>query len=116
VNDGEQGRANAGLDRIPDSVMIILGKVRPLSRRLAEPHPQVLIIAPLDVGVERGRAAISCRVGGANWERFHRSSCLVRSSWWYPVSTIDCLVRKWLDSPRMSAAQTPAASSRLLHE
>ncbi|WP_237076754.1 hypothetical protein, partial [Mycobacteroides abscessus] len=38
-------RANAGLDRIPDSVMIILGKVRPLSGRLLGPHPQVLIIA-----------------------------------------------------------------------
>ncbi|WP_236694235.1 hypothetical protein, partial [Mycolicibacterium obuense] len=34
-----------GLDRIPDSVMIILGKVRPLSGRLLGPHPQVLIIA-----------------------------------------------------------------------
>ncbi|WP_237076759.1 hypothetical protein, partial [Mycobacteroides abscessus] len=38
-------RANAGLDRIPDSVMIILGKVRPLSGHLLGPHPQVLIIA-----------------------------------------------------------------------
>ncbi|MBU8820834.1 hypothetical protein KL864_33765, partial [Mycolicibacterium goodii] len=38
-------RANAGLDRDPVSVMIILGKVRPLSRHLAEAHPQVLIIA-----------------------------------------------------------------------
>jgi hypothetical protein len=28
--------------------MIILGKVRPLSRHLAEAHPQVLIIAPLE--------------------------------------------------------------------
>ncbi|WP_207546825.1 hypothetical protein, partial [Mycolicibacterium mucogenicum] len=41
-------RANAGLDRIPDSVMIILGKVRPLSGRLLGPHPQVLIIALQD--------------------------------------------------------------------
>ncbi len=29
--------------------MIILGKVRPLSGHLAEPHPQVLIIAPVSV-------------------------------------------------------------------
>ena len=40
------GDQYAGLDRIPDSVMIILGKVRPLSGHLAEPHPQVSIIAP----------------------------------------------------------------------
>jgi hypothetical protein len=30
--------ADAGLDRIPDSVKIILGKVRPLSGHLAEAH------------------------------------------------------------------------------
>jgi hypothetical protein len=31
--------------------MIILGKVRPLSRRLAQAHPQVSIIAPHPTGV-----------------------------------------------------------------
>ena len=33
----------------PSDIQIILGKVRPLSRRLAEAHPQVLIIAPADM-------------------------------------------------------------------
>jgi hypothetical protein len=39
-------RANAGLDQNHFDFQIILGKVRPLSGRLAEAHPQVLIIAP----------------------------------------------------------------------
>jgi hypothetical protein len=38
--------------------MIILGKVRPLSRHLAEAHPQVLIIAPF-AELEADAAAMS---------------------------------------------------------
>jgi flavin reductase (DIM6/NTAB) family NADH-FMN oxidoreductase RutF len=45
VREGLAASTNAGLDRKPVSVTIILGKVRPLSRHLTEAHPEVLIIA-----------------------------------------------------------------------
>ena len=62
VNYREHGRtfpnqrANAGLDQSYLDFQIILGKVRPLSRRLAEAHPQVLIIA------QGGTASRTCAV------------------------------------------------------
>src|SRR6185437_7526456 len=39
-------RANAVLDQRNLGLQVIPGKVRPLSRHLAEAHPQILIIAP----------------------------------------------------------------------
>jgi hypothetical protein len=55
VSKGVPSRTSAptpALDQTYDT-QIILGKVRPLSRRLAEAHPQELIIAPDVVGVAK---------------------------------------------------------------
>ncbi|WP_207558570.1 hypothetical protein, partial [Mycobacteroides abscessus] len=58
-------------------IQIILGKVRPFLRRLAEAHPQVLIIAPIEAAKP---LRSNCSEDLCKTTRLEARTCLAKTS------------------------------------